>query len=325
MDTRLYAGFLYKNFSLRYTVEKEKIMKKIAVCTLLLAASTLLFACGPSNNTNENTDPEEVRSETLSKEDWQKAFKTQNDNFTVRSTLNMQNENEDTMSEFVTYIYSQRGNQATLQYCMKENGTCTAQGEAYLEYGEEVTMWQRGKEEEEDWSEWEQETYPLADIAFLGVMRGELGFLEGKYDRFSYNEADKGYSVQGENAESMAEDVIAHCAGFLGMLDGEPAFEKLTVKTQGKRPSACLFDFETSTAAEEVRISPRFRITHLRFDLPRMDMFGIRGVHPHFTLDMPLPIRTAAAAKKRFTIEQVYYNYGSTKVEKPSTLPAEGV
>lgn len=293
-------------------------MKKLAVCTLLLAASALLFACGPSNQVNENTNPEDVKSETLSQKDWERVCGT-HERFSVKTTVCEQSENGDTMSEIATYFYSQKGDEGFLTY-MQKQGEESVQGEIYLKLGEQISMWERAQEDGE-WSEWQHEDYATEDFAYFDILRGQLGFAAQKYGDFTYNEVDKGYVSEGEKL-TFADDVVARCASVLAQIDGDCSAKKVVIKANGGNPAACILHFE---AAEETvqRMEPRFFIEHLDFKIPRLDFFGIHRTG-HWQFGVPVPIREVATARTvtRVQIGQVYYAFGSAEVTTPANLPA---
>lgn len=305
----LETGAAHNFFAADDTVEKEKtIMKKIAICTLLLAAGTLLCACGTGDPTNENTDPAEVRSETLNEESWQKVFGAA-DNFTVKTDVVVREGEKETVA--ATYVYSRSGDEATLTLCVREGDACTEQDEAYLEYGEETTLWSRAKAGE-DWGEWDSESYPEGALGFLGVITGDLSALKEQYANFSYQETEKGYVSEGEKLTPFAQPLTESCEGAFGMLDGLPTLERATVKTQSGKLSAFLADFKEGTEEEIVHIRPvrvALRLPHVRF----------RRL-PDLLFEVPLPIRAAAGAEKHVSLEQVYYDYGKTTVTKPSGI-----
>lgn len=288
-------------------------MKKIAIAMLLLAASTTLFACGPSNPTNENTNPEEVRGETLSEKDWEEVF-SERTNYSVKSKVCMRTGNGGTMSEVATYLYTRDGDIARVQLKMSGEGTDAGESEVFLRYGEQITMWERAKEDG-TWGEWQSEDYPPADFGYIDGMCGNLTCLKEEYRDFSYDETERGYVAAGEKLQPLAETLSFRYTTLLAVAeDAVPV--KAVVKAQGKKPSACILDFETGT--EDVRIRAPFRITKIRVTLPRLR--GCGNLRPELTFGVPLPLRVAEVeSKQKVQISQIFYDYGSSEV----TLPAE--
>lgn len=337
-------------------------MKKAFVPVLLAGALLATMAgCGKGNENTavtENSDPAEITSEKVDRTAWTSAFKSE-PNFSVKSVVNVDlTQDGETRRETVTYVYRFTADKIALTMKMAEGGKPIYEAEGYLETkGDAVSFWQRAKEsDEKEWQSWDGETYEKKDLPeIFSVMEG-LSFAGDNYANFSYSDAEKGYlattSGLAEMQGELNDAVSALLAGTVGDLDGI-GLEKLVLKINGGKPSACILSAEIEGAQDDTQEgtqnggsqngSQEGNQNGSQEGMQEGNQNGAQDGMQEGAQDPASGARdgaetgngdtmsgeegdgnlpeTAPAAGK-VTLTQLYYGYGTTSVTRPEGLPS---
>lgn len=315
-------------------------MKKIITAALFAACGCAVLAgCGPANggSVTEKTDPTELMGEKVKDTEWGSVFE-QEKNYCVKTVVKSgSGENGDTMSE-QTSVYCFDGERGHLEMQEKSGGKTTTEAELYVEFGEELTLWQRSKGEDGKWGEWDTETYSAeAYAAFFAGFEIPV-FAKDQSSNFEYSESDKGYVVTESGLTAMQETLESFVQGVLEHTDTaaeKAAAEKFVLKINDGKPSACICEVrsdEEELPAQDSEMRQRMRPVPMPVPVPRLrhpagkrsaigpQLFGTKTQDE----DDPESQPDASAKSERFTITQLYYNYGKVRVELPQDLPSPG-